>query len=76
MSSRGEVGWGGGGAGIRGLQAAEVMSLDQSKRRVKNKSLYSDPLCSPGRGGRVWRAAKARAAGKWQRMPSRPRRQH
>lgn len=26
-------------SGIRGLEAAEVMSLDRSKRRVKNKSL-------------------------------------
>lgn len=33
---KGKMRW---ASGIRGLEAAEVMSLDRSKRRVKNKSL-------------------------------------
>lgn len=38
-------------SGIWGLEAAEVMSLEQRSWRKTTLFLYSDPLCSPSRGG-------------------------
>lgn len=45
-------------SGIWGLEAAEVMSLEQRSWRKTTLFLYSDPLCSPSRGGRGGRGGR------------------
>ena len=53
-----------------------VMSLGpEREEREKQASFFILILFAVPAGGRGWPAAKARAAGKWKRMPSRPRSQ-
>lgn len=52
-------------SGIWGLEAAEVMSSEQRSWRKTTLFLYSDPLCSPSRGGEGGLAG-SRGRGCWE----------
>lgn len=70
-------GWNLGAGGCRG----DVIGPEQeaSEKQVSLFILILFAVLARGgeeRGGGGWQSAKARAAGKWQRMPSRPHRQH
>lgn len=67
-------GWNPGVGGCRG----DVIGPEQeaSEKQVSLFILILFAVPAGKAGGGDWQSAKARAAGKWQRMPSRPQRQH
>ena len=69
-------GWNLGAGGCRGDVIGPEQEASEKQVSLFILILFAVPEGVGGVGGGDWQTAKARAAGKWQRMPSRPHRQH